>query len=112
MTHPNLMQIDDHFAVITFDSELERFRGSILGLTGAADFYGTTVKELLREGRLSLKIYLEECEEHAIEPFKTYSGKLALRMPKGLHEAAARAAAAESESLNAWIVKQIEGRVA
>ena len=112
MTTMNVMQIDDRFAVITFDPERERFRGKFLGLTGHADFVGSTVNELRRQARISLKVYLEVCEENDLEPFKDYSGKLQLRMPKDLHEAVARHASAEAESINSWIVKRLEEDIA
>lgn len=36
----NTMELDGYHAKIEYDSELNTFRGEILGLTGGADFYG------------------------------------------------------------------------
>ena len=36
----NVMTVDDYHASIEFDPDLDMFRGEILGLNDAADFYG------------------------------------------------------------------------
>jgi len=64
----NLMEIDGHSAVITFDPDIGLFRGEFLGLSGGADFYAGRIENLLAEGRRSLRVYLEACREARIEP--------------------------------------------
>jgi len=99
----NIMEIDGYKAKIEYDSELDEFRGEILGLNGSADFYGKTPASLRKEFKNSLKVFLEVCEEKGIEPIKNYSGKFNLRIPSRLHrEIAARATAAD-KSINEWI---------
>jgi len=71
----NIMEIDGHKAVIAFDADIGMFRGEFLGLSGSADFYAADVEGLLREGRTSLKVYLQACEERGITPYKRFSGK-------------------------------------
>ena len=44
-------------------------RGEILGLTGSADFYAESVNKLKDEFKTSLKVYLESCEKHNINPY-------------------------------------------
>jgi len=66
----NTMTIGGQQAVITFDSDIQLFRGEFLGLNGSADFYAKDVKGLQREGRISLKIFLEACAEDGGEPRK------------------------------------------
>ncbi len=102
MNMQNTMIIDGHQAVITFDPEIQMFRGEFLGLNGGADFYAKDVKGLQREGRISLKIFLEACAEDGVEPRKQFSGKFSLRVDPSIHEAAALAAAAHGKSLNQW----------
>ncbi|WP_256593520.1 type II toxin-antitoxin system HicB family antitoxin [Yersinia frederiksenii] len=75
-TMNNLMKIDGHTAVITFDPDMEMFRGEFIGLNGGADFYGSSVEELKKEGVRSLSIFLDECKKDGIEPYKSYSGKI------------------------------------
>lgn len=103
----NTMTIDGYHAVITFDPDIEMFRGAFVGLNGGADFYATDVKGLMREGKISLKVFLEACVEDGVEPRKHFSGKFSLRVDPSTHEAAAIAAAAQGQSLNQWATEAI-----
>lgn len=102
MSMQNTMTIDGYQAVITFDPEIQMFRGEFLGLNGGADFYAKDVKGLQSEGRISLQIFLEACAEDGVEPRKKFSGKFSLRVDPSIHEAASIAAAAQGKSLNQW----------
>ncbi|EID3926152.1 hypothetical protein LCC41_004235 [Salmonella enterica] len=42
----NILNIDGQKAVITFDPEIEMFRGEFICLNGGADFYAYSVEEL------------------------------------------------------------------
>lgn len=55
--------IDGYKAKIEYDSDLDQFRGEILGLNGSADFYGKSLPALRKEFRNSQKVFLEVCEE-------------------------------------------------
>ena len=99
----NQMIINGFTAVITYDPEIELFRGEFVGVNGGADFYAADVQSLRLEGELSLKTFLEACEEEGIEPRKVFSGKLNLRIDPDLHESASLAAAASQRSLNQFI---------
>jgi len=68
MTMHNTMTIDGYRAVITFDPDIQMFRGEFLGLNGGADFYAKDVKGLQREGKISLKVFLDACAEDGVEP--------------------------------------------
>ena len=87
-------------------------RGEILGLTGGADFYGKTPKELRSEFKKSLMVFLEVCKEKGIEPRRNYSGKFNLRIPPELHERLAIAAQAEGKSINTLAQEALAQRVA
>lgn len=97
----SLMTVDGYKAKIEYDPELDMFRGEVLGLTGGADFYGKTPKELRSEFKKSLAVFLEVCREQGIEPRRSYSGKFNLRITPELHEKLAIAAQAEGKSINA-----------
>lgn len=99
----NTMTIDNHKAIISYDSELGLFRGEFIGLNGGADFYGDSVAELETQGKLSLQTFLQVCQEQGIEPYLTYSGKFVTRLPKDLHRQIAETATAKGQSLNQWI---------
>jgi predicted HicB family RNase H-like nuclease len=104
----NLLEIDGHKATIEYDPDLEMFRGEFLGLAGGADFYASDVGGLKKEGRASLQAYLEACRERGVAPYRSYSGKLNLRLDPAVHEAAVAAAAAEKMSLNEWISQKVK----
>lgn len=96
----NLMKADGYLAKIEYDEETDQFRGEILGLSGGADFYGSSPDELRREFRKSLDVFLEVCKEQGIEPLRSFSGKFNLRIPPELHEKLAIAAEVQGKSLN------------
>ena len=64
----NTMTIDGYDAVIQFDPDIKMFRGEFVGLNGGADFYAKSVDGLEKEGRTSLKVFLQMCKEKGIEP--------------------------------------------
>ncbi|MFN3580798.1 MAG: type II toxin-antitoxin system HicB family antitoxin [Pseudomonas sp.] len=104
----NTMMIDGHRAVVQYDPEIEMFRGEFVGLNGGADFYAADIDGLKREGRASLKVFLEMCAEDGVEPTKTFSGKFNVRVPPELHAEIAQAAAAAGKSLNQWVVEALD----
>lgn len=96
----NIMTYDGYHAKIEYDSELDTFRGEILGLNGGADFYGRNPQELREEFKKSLFVFLEVCKEKGIEPRRHYSGKFNLRIPPELHEQLAITAQIKGVSVN------------
>jgi predicted HicB family RNase H-like nuclease len=103
----NTMTINGYQAVISFDSDIQMFRGEFVGLNGGADFYAKDVEGLRREGEISLRVFLEACAQDGVYPHKHFSGKFSLRVAPELHEAAAIAAAASGQSLNQWAAEAI-----
>lgn len=73
------MNIGGHNAVIQFDPEINMLRGEFVGLNGGVDFYATDIADLEREGAISLRVFLENCEANGIGPAKHFSGKFAER---------------------------------
>ncbi len=107
----NIMQSEGFKAKIEYDSEIDLFRGEILGLNGGADFYGKSPSELRREFKKSLKVFLDVCKEKGIEPNKQYSGKFNLRIPPRIHREIAEKASAEEKSINQWVSEVLENTV-
>lgn len=106
------MMIEGYQAVVSYDPEIEMFRGEFIGLNGSADFYAKDTDGLKREGQISLQVFLEACAEDGVEPRKTYSGKFVLRLDPKTHEAATAAALAKGKSLNQWAAETIRDAVA
>ena len=96
----NLMKVDGYNARIEYDVETDQFRGDILGISGGADFYGSSPDELRHEFKKSLEVFLLVCKEQGIEPRRQYSGKFNLRIPPELHEKLAKTAEVQGKSLN------------
>lgn len=99
----NMMEINGYKAKIEYDPELDQFRGEILGLNGAADFYGKNPSSLRKEFKKSIKIFLEVCAEKGITPTKEFSGKFNLRIPPRLHSEISARASAANKSINQWV---------
>jgi len=105
----NIMNFDDGYkAVINYDPEIDMFRGYFINLNGGADFYATNIEGLKKEGKLSLKVFLEMCIEEGVEPKKHYSGKFNLRLPPSLHERIALEAEAKHVSINKLVEETLE----
>ncbi len=102
----NTMIVDGYHAKIVYDSELDLFRGEILGLNGGADFYGRTPDELRLEFKKSLDVFLQVCAEQGIEPQRHYSGKFNLRISPSLHEQLVIKAQVKGTSVN-QLVQQV-----
>ena len=77
----NMMEIDGYQAIIQFDPDIEMFRGEFVGLSGGADFCARDIAGLRREGSVSLKVFLEMCQEDGVEPRRQFSGKFNVRIP-------------------------------
>ena len=107
----NLMNVDGYHARIEYDDETDQFRGEILGLSGGADFYGSSPKELRREFKKSLDVFLDVCKEQGIDPRRHYSGKFNLRIPPELHEKLAMTAEAQVKSLNSLVQESLQRSV-
>ena len=104
----NIISVEGHRAKIEYDPDMDMFRGEILGLNGGADFYGKTPDELRLEFKKSLQVFLDVCKEKGINPYKDYSGKFNLRIPRKLHAEIAARAAAAGKSLNQWVTDMLD----
>jgi predicted HicB family RNase H-like nuclease len=92
--------------------QLIRTLGYVHSMTGGADFYGKTPKELRAQFKKSLAVFLAVCKEKGMEPSRSYSGKFNLRIPPELHERLAIAAQAEGKSINMLVQEALARRVA
>jgi len=104
----NVMEFDGGYkAVIAYDPEIEMFRGEFVGLNGGADFYAKDAAGLKREGKISLRVFLEACAEKNIPPRKA-GGKFALRLDPETYRQAGIAARSQGISLNQWIARIVK----
>ena len=103
----NVVEIDGSKALIAFDSDTNKFRGEFVDFNGGADFSPADIKLLKREGKTSLKVFLDMCAEDGAKPRKSYSAKLMMRLPVVLHERAAVSTASQGKGLNAWLAYMV-----
>ena len=104
----NVMEIQGYKAIIKYDPVIDKFRGEFVALNGGADFYASNIKDLHKEGKISIKVFLEMCREEGISPQKEYSGKFNLRVTPKLHAEVAAKAASEGKSLNKCVADMLE----
>jgi predicted HicB family RNase H-like nuclease len=105
------MKFGEYDAVITFDPEIQMFRGEFVGLNGGADFYADSIKSLRKEGETSLRVFLDFAAEKGIPPRKELSGKLVLRLKPEIHRKYKLLAKAKNVSLNHLLNETLEKAV-
>ena len=101
------MNYQDHQASVTFDGEADIFHGEVVNTRNVITFQGRSVNELRIAFKDSVDEYLKFCAELGEEPERSYSGKIALRIPSALHRTASSAAHAEGKSLNSWLTEAV-----
>lgn len=104
----NAMDINGYKAIISYDPDINLFRGEFIDLNDGADFYAADVKSLRKEGEASLKVFLDMCREKGIEPRRKFSGKFNVRIPPEVHAKLALEAASSGKSLNALVSEILE----
>lgn len=75
-------------------------------------YEGETVKELKADFEGAIDDYLIMCQEEGIEPHKTYSGTLNVRLTPDIHSRVAALAKQAGVSINAFIRKAVENQIA
>lgn len=78
--------------------------------------FGDTPEEALAEAKIALELFIESYEADKIplpEPniVKEYSGQIRLRLPKSLHQQAAKRATIDGISLNQYICYALQAKV-
>jgi predicted HicB family RNase H-like nuclease len=94
--------------VFEFDPELRLFTGHVVDLRDEIYFEGDSVEALEASMGRAIDHYLEVCSARGEEAERPFSGKLNVRLGSEVHRAATVAAAAEGESLNAWLARVVE----
>ena len=107
----NVMKFGDYSAVISFDPEIQMFRGEFSGLNGGTDFYADSIENLRKEGETSLRVFLDNAAEKNISPKKQFSGKLVLRLKPEIHQKYQLLASAKNISLNQLLNETLEKAV-
>jgi len=103
-----MIEYKGYTGVFEFDPELRLFTGHVVDLRDEIYFEGDSVEALEASMGRAIDHYLEVCDARGEEPERPFSGKLNVRLGSEVHRAATVAAAAEGESLNAWLARVVE----
>ena len=82
-----------------------------MGINGLVNFEGESVKELTEAFHEAVDDYLAYCEDEGIEPDKSYSGVLNVRLTPAIHRQIAMLARQAGLTLNAYIKDALEEKV-
>lgn len=88
------------------------FFGKIEGINALVNFEGQSVQELTQAFHEAVDDYIVFCEEEGIEPHRSYSGALNVRLTPETHSRIASLAKQRGVSINAFIRKAIENQIA
>ena len=103
------MKYKDYEAVISFDDEVETFRGEVAHTKDVITFQGKGLSELRKAFKKSVDEYLDLCKERGEEPEKPFSGVFVIRIKPELHRKLSLAAKRKKLSLNALIEEKLTG---
>ena len=109
-----MIEYKGHLATVEYDDSVGRLHGRVVnsGSYPIATFEATDVEGIRREFEQSIDLYLESCAEDGIEPRRPFSGKLNVRLGPDLHQRIALSAAEGGVSLNSWIVRTLDAKLA
>ena len=84
------------------------FFGKIEGINGLVNFEGESVKELTEAFHEAVDDYLAYCDDEGIEPDKSYTGVLNVRLTPSVHRQIAMLARQAGLTINAYIKDTLE----
>ena len=108
----NTLKYKGYIGSVAFSEKDNVFFGKIEGIDGLVNFEGESVKELTDAFHEAVEDYLEYCKEEGIEPHKSYSGLLNIRISPEVHSKIAILAKQAGISINAFIKSAVEKQVA
>ena len=108
----NTLSYKGYIGSVAFSEQDNIFFGKIEGINGLVNFEGESVKELTEAFHEAVDDYLEYCKEEGIEPHKSYSGSLNIRISPETHSRFAILAKQAGVSINAFIKSAVEKQVA
>ena len=108
----NTMKYKGFIGSVAFSETDNVFFGKIEGIEGLVNFEGESVTELTNAFHEAVDNYLEFCKEEGIEPHKSYSGSLNVRLSPDIHSRVACLAKQAGVSINSFIRTAVEKQIA
>ena len=107
----NTMTYKGYLGSVAFSEKDNVFFGKIEGINGLVNFEGESVQELTTAFHEAVDDYLAYCEDEGIEPDKSYTGVLNVRLTPAVHRQIAMLALKAGLTLNAYIKETLEEKV-
>ena len=107
----NTMTYKGYLGSVSFSEKDGVFFGKIEGINGLVNFEGESVKELTEAFHQAVDDYLAYCKDEGIEPDKSYSGILNIRLTPAIHRQISMLARQAGITLNAYIKNALEEKV-
>ena len=98
----NTLKYKGFIGSVNFSEEDSVFFGKIEGINGMVNFEGQSVQELTDAFHEAVDDYIAFCEEEGIQPHKSYSGLLNVRLTPEIHSRVAMLAKRTGISINAF----------
>ena len=107
----NTMTYKGYLGSVAYSEKDNVFFGKIEGINGLVNFEGESVKELTDAFHEAVDDYLAYCKDEGIEPDKSYSGVLNVRLAPAIHRKIAILARQAGQTINAYIKETLEEKV-
>lgn len=107
----NTLTYKGYIGSVAFSEKDNVFFGRIEGVDGLVNFEGKSVKELTDAFHEAVDDYIAYCKDEGIEPHKSYSGSLNVRLTPEMHGKVAALAKRMGVSINSFIRSAVEKQV-
>ncbi len=107
----NTMTYKGYLGSVAFSEKDNVFFGKIEGINGLVNFEGESVQELTAAFHEAVDDYLAYCKDEGIEPDKSYTGVLNVRLTPTVHRQIAMLARQAGLTLNAYIKETLEEKI-
>ena len=105
------MTYKGYLGSVAFSEKDNVFFGKIEGINGLVNFEGESVQELTAAFHEAVDDYLAYCKDEGIEPDKSYTGVLNVRLTPTIHRQIAMLARQAGLTLNAYIKETLEEKI-
>ncbi len=105
-----MMKYRGYTGEVVYDNGAHLFHGEVIGTRAVITFQGRSVNELEQAFKDSVDTYLDVCKKRGVEPEKSFSGNLHIRISSKEHERLAQEAMKRNVGLNSFIVEKLTGK--
>ena len=107
----NTMTYKGYLGSVVYSEKDQVFFGKVEGINGLVNFEGESVNELTEAFHEAVDDYLAYCNDEGIEPDKSYTGVLNVRLTPAIHRQIAMLARQAGLTINAYIKDALEEKV-